>query len=1211
MEEVEDVMNQIGLNGQLIFHVYADSSNYHRKIINVADSLHDVLVHEFSPLIETSLITLDGQKAGRLYNDFLNFLPFFLDEEDLGNLAQRIDSARIETLVENYRKGMRSPLAMIVAEQYKRDPFGLASTPLSKLKSLQVDDNFRLVDKHLMTLDSQHLVFFVNLIHTANETDKNRPIIQYLEEATLRHGQTGIHMEYFGAPAVALANADRIRSDVRLTVTIAMISLFLLISFFYRSVLTFFLILTPAIFGGLCGIAVLTALKDEISTIALAVGSVLLGVTIDYSLHIFTHAKKAKNINQLLSEVGGATLLSSITTGVAFFALTFLSSPALFDLGVFASVSVLSAALFALIVLPHFIRLKSNLNTNKNLIEKWVGRLSTYDFHKNRWVWLVIVIVTIISFFTWRKVNFDEDMMSLNYQTPQLTQFEKNLNGISSYSEAAMFLAVRDTSFGTALNKNRILSDVVNSLKAEGIIEAYSGPGQIVPSPDQAESRYQRWKRFWNQDRKEILQGLGEVDFVNDIIQNKRPIWNDSVMMEMIREVQPSMLHKDENGFSLVTTIKSKRASKSKIIEAVSEIEGVVILDKAHMTGQMIDILNKDFGKLVNISMLTIFLILLIRYGRIELALMAFIPIIISWVWVLGLMGLIGLEFNIVNIIICTFIFGLGVDYSIFTLRGLLQDYKYGKHDLPVFKQSIIISSLTTLIGIGVLAFARHPALQSIALMAIIGILSVIIIAFTIEVGLFNFFIGDRRREGVTPFTLTSFFITVFAFSYFLFGCLLLLTIRALFLVPIGAEEKKKKTFHWLMMKFTGSLVYAMANFKKDVVGKENADFNRPAVMIANHHSFIDILILLMFDPRVLMMVKDWVYYSPFFGKSVQYADFIHTTKGVEPQWEDITSKVNDGYSIAVFPEGTRSGKFELSRFHKGAFYLAEKLSLDIQPIVLHGSNLVMPKGDDFYLKNNTTTIQFLPRIRHDDQSFGTGYKERTKNISGYFKSEYGKLRERLETPTFFKEILIKNFLYKGPVLEWYMRVKMKMERNYELLHELIPKRGRVYDLGCGYGMVSHALGMCSADREILSYDYDEEKIKVASSCAVVPNNVQFFHGDVMDVDIQKADAIILSDVLHYLTRTEQERLLRRAVDGLNGGGKLLIRDGDKMKLGEQKWTALSEFWSTSIGFNKTRNELNFIDQEFIRKFATELNLNVEVFEQSQRMSNTMFVLTK
>ncbi|WP_155173934.1 class I SAM-dependent methyltransferase, partial [Fulvivirga kasyanovii] len=175
----------------------------------------------------------------------------------------------------------------------------------------------------------------------------------------------------------------------------------------------------------------------------------------------------------------------------------------------------------------------------------------------------------------------------------------------------------------------------------------------------------------------------------------------------------------------------------------------------------------------------------------------------------------------------------------------------------------------------------------------------------------------------------------------------------------------------------------------------------------------------------------------------------------------------------------------------------------------------------------------------------------------------------------------------------------------------IVPREGKVIDLGCGYGPMSYALAYSSASRQILAIDYDREKIFVAQNCPAKPSNVTFIHGDVLREDLGTADAFVVSDVLHYLTIEEQGTLLNKMAESLNAGGKLIIRDGDSNKKDRHKGTELTEVFSTGSGFNKTRNKLNFISSDTIEKFAERNNFKLEVIDNTKRTSNTIFVLTQ
>src|SRR5690606_34459907 len=200
-----------------------------------------------------------------------------------------------------------------------------------------------LYQNHLISRDQNHMIFFIELAQSPNETANNGKLVSGIDGLIEKFKETtpGIHIEYFGPAAVAVANAQRIKQDIILTVSLAMVALFFFIYFFYRSFSVFFAAVTPGLFGAVVAIAWLSIWRESVSVISLGVGSVLLGITIDYALHFFTHFKDQKDVEALFKDLTMPLLMSSITTACAFFSLVFLRTSALADLGLFAGVSVI------------------------------------------------------------------------------------------------------------------------------------------------------------------------------------------------------------------------------------------------------------------------------------------------------------------------------------------------------------------------------------------------------------------------------------------------------------------------------------------------------------------------------------------------------------------------------------------------------------------------------------------------------------------------------------------------------------------------------------------------------------------------------------------------------------------------------------------------------------------------------------------------------
>jgi 1-acyl-sn-glycerol-3-phosphate acyltransferase len=545
-------------------------------------------------------------------------------------------------------------------------------------------------------------------------------------------------------------------------------------------------------------------------------------------------------------------------------------------------------------------------------------------------------------------------------------------------------------------------------------------------------------------------------------------------------------------------------------------------------------------------------------------------------------------------------------------MDGLVEKYRTGKDKLGSIRSAVYVSVVTVIIGLGVLLLAKHPALRSIAFTSVTGLLCVLFISQTLQPLLFNWFIQKRADKGFLPFTLRSFCISVFAFAYFFTGSMVLTVLGIFFtkLWPFG-KEKGKYYFHIWISRYTWSMMYIMSNTKKKIHNYGNEAYTKPAVYIANHSSFLDILVTTMLNPHLVLLTNRWVWRSPVFGAVVRMAEYYPVADGAEDSIEPLRDLMNRGYSVVVFPEGTRSYDDSIKRFHKGAFYIAEKLQVDIVPLLLHGINYTMQKGD-WLLKDGTTSIHVYPRIKPDDTSFGKNYTERAKNIGRWFRSEFAQIKAKNETPKYFREQLIRSYTYKGPSLEWYCRIKTRLEGYYEQFHEMLPREGRFYDLGCGYGFMTYMLHWAAPGRRFTGVDYDQEKIETAQGNFLRDKNIDFEYADVTKYCLEACDGIIISDVLHYLLPTQQEELLIKCHSALNEGGLLIIRDGVSELKERHKGTERTEVWSTKLlRFNKVQNELHFISRAFIESFAEKHNMTVEVVDRTKFTSNLIFIMTK
>jgi 1-acyl-sn-glycerol-3-phosphate acyltransferase len=1228
-DEINFTLQNLKIRDKLVINIfYADSSiSDPGMLIECADRLADTLTETNNGFIKEMTYKVSDDLLMQTYSTFYNHLPVFLEEGDYARLEASLNPDSIKNTLKADYRNLLSPSGVMLGKFIRRDPLNFTPLALKKVQNLRFDDNFELNEGYIQTKDRRNLLLFITPSVDNNETEKSRAFIESLNRtiASLKKefGQR-VLIEYYGATPVSLGNSVQVRHDSIFTSLIALGFIMLLLFLFFRRALVIVYILLPVAFGALFSLTILYFIREEISVIALGAGSIVMGIAINYSLHFFTHFKHERSVAKVIDDLTMPMLIGCTTTVGAFLSLQFAKSQALHDFGLFAGFSLIGAVLFSIIVLPHLLKTQKNRKENKSpekisLLEKTLS----YRFDKNKPIVLIAFLLTVLFAFTARNVEFENDMMKMNYQSPELTRAQNNLDRINKFSLSSVYVISKGKNLNEALKINETATEKLKQLRVSGTIDKFSSVSSVLVSDSLQQIRIARWNNFWTPAKKDSLKkhleeyGKAYKFNVNAFSEFYSLLYREfksvpaSTLDTLKKLIVNDWVTENKHLTTIVSLVKVEPAVKEKVYTAFTGMPNTIVFDKQYLTNQFISILSSDFNLILMITALLVFGFMLLSHGRIELALINFLPMFISWLWILGIMALFGLKFNIINIIISTFIFGLGDDYSIFIMDGLAHEYKYGRKNLASYKTSIFLSALTNIVGVGVLIFAKHPALKSIAAITIIGMCTVLFVSFIVQPLCYNFLILRRRQKGLLPYTALNLLVTFFGFVIFAIGSLLITVFGlALFGLVLAPRRKKKLFFHYLIMYVCRFMVYSFVNVKKELINPGNEKFDKPSVIICNHQSHIDLAMILMLHPKIIVFTNDWVWNSPFYGYIVRMADFYPASQGYEKAIGKIKQLTNDGYSVLIFPEGTRSQSGEILRFHKGAFYLAEELQLDLLPLLLHGTGDCVTKGD-FHFKEGKLTLRYLPRISPADKSLGEGYKDRSKNIRNYMKAEYQQLREQQETVDYFRPKLIKNYIYKGPVLEWYCRIKVKLEGNYRLFDSLLPKKGKLVDVGCGYGFLSLMLGFMSKDRQITGIDYDEEKISIAANCISKTDNIRFSCDDVTTVQFESADAFIINDVLHYLTPPEQEGLIERCVMKLSPGGILIIRDADADKKKRHLGTRYTEFFSTRSGFNKTTETgLHFTSADLIKNTLAKFNfLKYELIDDTRLTSNITFVV--
>ena len=194
--------------------------------------------------------------------------------------------------------------------------------------------------------------------------------------------------------------------------------------------------------------------------------------------------------------------------------------------------------------------------------------------------------------------------------------------------------------------------------------------------------------------------------------------------------------------------------------------------------------------------------------------------------------------------------------------------------------------------------------------------------------------------------TVAKYVRTWYSMLFFLFFCMVVITpLTWLYVKTRTMTEERRMRLHRLI-QWTARFVmikHGIPGTRFSYKVDESVDFTKPHIIICNHQSHLDLMCQLVFSPKMVFLTKDWVWNNPTYGFLIRQVEYYPVAEGIEALMPKLRSLVERGYSIAVYPEGTRSRTCKIGRFHQGAFYLAGQLGIGILPMYLYGPGKVLP----------------------------------------------------------------------------------------------------------------------------------------------------------------------------------------------------------------------------------------------------------------------------
>ena len=718
-----------------------------------------------SPIAEQNTLDVIDWSIDYIYD----YLPIFLTQEDYVRIDSLLAEENIRSCVEDSYNTMLSPIGTFAERVIKKDPLNIGTPLLKKFEQFGSGYEYELYRGYFFTKDKKTLLLFVDPTLGMADTKNNDIIVKTLEEAKAEalgkvskknskidpdkasenEEEDICEIHFVGGPVVAVENARQMKMDSAITMTLALLILLPFLFLCFKSKRTIPLIIVPPLYGGLFALSIIASIKDTISGIAIGAGAVVFGIALSYSIHIIAHNNHTDNPRQIVNELANPLTLGCFTTIGAFVALLFTHSTLLQDMGLFAALTLVGTTLFSLIFLPHFL---SHSTKKKSVLLEKIEQFNSFSFDRKKPLITVIFLVTIICLFFFNDVQFDDDMQHINYYPEELQKTEERAKTIMKDTCDFEYIVTLAENEDRAFEAYHRLNQSLNSLSKKNLISSFADASELIISETQQRDRINTWNEFWKYRKEKVVsevrkegmsKGFSAEAFAEfeELLNTDFTIckYNDEADFSVSSPLQDWISFENDN-LSLISRISLKKEDKDVVYDEIKALGNSTVLDRGFFSSKIVAQTSDDFNYILFVSSAIVFLALLISYRRLDFTILTFLPLCISWVIILGVMALLDIRFNIVNIILATFIFGIGDDFAIFIMDGLLQEYYHGKQLLSAHKSAIFFSAFTAIIGMGVLIFAKHPALRSIAVMSVLGLCAVVLVAYTLLPFLFKLY---------------------------------------------------------------------------------------------------------------------------------------------------------------------------------------------------------------------------------------------------------------------------------------------------------------------------------------------------------------------------------------------------------------------------------------------------------------------------------------
>ncbi len=556
-------------------------------------------------------------------------------------------------------------------------------------------------------------------------------------QAELEQRFSAIQILKSGVIFHAAEAAQRAQREVTLIGLGSLLGIVTLFIIAFRSLTPLVMSLASILFGCVLAFSIVHYLYAGLHIITLVFGAALIGVSVDYSLHYFTHrfstgtpGHRFASLRSIFPAIG----LGLLTSVIGYGSLSQAPLPGLNQVALFSVSGLIAAWLFVVVIYPWV------GTRNPAPLPTYLTRWALFPLHC--WQCLVrrrlhpaaflVGLGVLGALSTWLATTTSDDIRILHTPSAALLEEEKKLNAIINSYAGNQFFIVTGPTEQQVLQNEEAFRPRLDELIESGAITGYQPITRFLPSISRQENDYRLQKlKLYNDGSDEpgpaplFMETLGfDAATIEQLLQHFTAGENEYLTLENWPDLQASGLNllwlgQIDGKFGTLILLQGVKDTAA-LAASTAHDDGVMFVDKVNELGHILERQRRSATAMLALAYGAVIILLVLRYRQAKAALLVLVPLV-STLLTIALLSSAGMSVGLFHLFAMFLILGLGMDYSIFIYESSATE--------TASHTAILFSAITSCLSFGLLALSSTPMVQFFGATVFIGSLLNLILA--------------------------------------------------------------------------------------------------------------------------------------------------------------------------------------------------------------------------------------------------------------------------------------------------------------------------------------------------------------------------------------------------------------------------------------------------------------------------------------------------